>query len=59
VLSVDRRCLPKGQYDEKGFEVRQVVDIDIDIVQIVTEYRAQVLIDVNEKHYTLAIQSTL
>jgi transposase len=57
VLSVDRRCLPGGQYDEKGFEVRQVVDIDI--VQIVTEYRAQVLIDVNEKHYTLAIQSTL
>mgnify|MGYP000621212493 FL=1 len=57
MLSVDRRCLPKGQYDEKGFEVRQVVDIDI--VQIVTEYRAQVLIDVNEKHYTLAIQSTL
>ena len=52
MLSVDRRCLPGGQYDEKGFEVRQVVDIDI--VQIVTEYRAQVLIDVNEKHYTLA-----
>ena len=57
MLSVDCRCLPEGQYDEKGFEVRQVVDIDI--VQIVTEYRAQVLIDVNEKHYTLAIQSTL
>ncbi|MFT7113027.1 MAG: hypothetical protein ACI9PC_001648 [Porticoccaceae bacterium] len=36
VLSVDRRYLPKRQYREKGFEVRQVVDIDI--AWIVTEY---------------------
>ena len=42
-LSIDRRCLPKGQYQEAGFEARQVVDIDIS--RIVTEYRAQVLID--------------
>jgi transposase len=43
LLSIDRRCLPKGQYQEVGFEARQVVDIDIS--RIVTEYRAQVLID--------------
>ncbi len=49
VLSVDRRCLPKGQYHEKGFEVRQVVDIDI--ARIVTEYRAQVLIDGHGKRF--------
>lgn len=49
VLSIDRRRLPKGQYNEKGFEVRQVVDIDI--ARIVTEYRAQVLIDGNGKRY--------
>jgi len=43
VLSIDRRSLPKGDYQDAGFETRQVVDIDIS--RIVTEYRAQVLID--------------
>lgn len=44
-LCIDRRTLPKGKYHDGGVETRQVVDIDF--VRIVTEYRAQVL--VNEK----------
>lgn len=44
-ILIDRRKLPKGQYVDGGFEVRQVVDIDIQ--RVVTEYRAQVLL--NEK----------
>jgi transposase len=43
LLTIDRRSLPKGEYRDAGFEMRQVVDIDI--ARIVTEYRAQVLID--------------
>ena len=43
LLTIDRRSLPKGEYRDAGFEMRQVVDIDIS--RIVTEYRAQVLID--------------
>lgn len=57
MLSVDRRYLPKGQYDEKGFEVRQVVDIDI--ARIVTEYRAQVLIDGNGKRYVASFPESV
>jgi len=45
VISLDRRTLPKGRYTEDGFETRQVFDIDIS--RVVTEYRAQRLI--NEK----------
>jgi hypothetical protein len=30
---------------------RYITDVDIDIARIVFEYRAQVLIDGNEKHY--------
>ena len=48
-LSIDRRSLPKGQYQDAGFEVRQVVDIDIS--RIVTEYRAQVLLDDNGQRF--------
>ncbi len=44
-LSIDRRSLPKGEYHDAGFEIRQVVDISF--VRTVTEYRAQVLM--NEK----------
>ena len=43
-LKVDRRTLPKGpKYWETGYEVRQVIDIDIS--RFVTEYRAQVIED--------------
>jgi transposase len=57
VLSVDRRCLPKGQYHDEGFEVRQVVDIDI--ARIVTEYRAQVLIDDHGKRFVASFPETV
>lgn len=43
ILAIDRRTLPKGDYREEGYEVRQVVDIDIS--RIITEYRAQVLVN--------------
>ena len=43
VLTVDRRTLPRGHYKQVGFEVRQVIDIDI--ARFVTEYRAQILED--------------
>jgi transposase len=43
VLTVDRRMLPRGRYTERGFESRQVIDIDIS--RFVTEYRAQILED--------------
>lgn len=42
-LLIDRRTLPKGRYQDVGYESRQVVDLDIS--KVVTEYRAQVLED--------------
>lgn len=41
VIEVDRRRLPKGKYEEVGYETRQVFDIKIS--RVVTEYKAQVL----------------
>ena len=49
-IKIDRRKLPAGQqYHSAGFEIRQVFDIDIS--RIVTEYRAQRLIDQNGNQY--------
>jgi len=45
VLMVDRATLPAGDYQESGYEKRQVFDIDIQT--LVTEYQAQVLVDKN------------
>jgi len=45
ILTIDRSTLPEASYTEDGFEIRQVVDIDIS--RVVTEYQAQRLI--NEK----------
>lgn len=42
-ILIDRRTLPKGRYQDVGFESRQVVDLDI--ARVVTEYRAQILED--------------
>ncbi len=42
-IKIDRRTLPDGRYHDAGFEARQVFDIDIS--RVVTEYRAQVLVD--------------
>ncbi len=49
-IPVDRTTLPEGVYTDVGYESRQIVDLDIS--RIVTEYRAQVLEDVNGKRYT-------
>ncbi len=50
LLQIDRRTLPKGHhYQDAGFEKRQVFDIDIS--RIVTEYRAQVLVDENGNRF--------
>ncbi|MCK4707702.1 MAG: IS66 family transposase [Gammaproteobacteria bacterium] len=43
VISIDRRSLPKGRYQQVGFETRQVFDIDIS--RVITEYQAQILED--------------
>ena len=44
VVTVDRRSLPRGHsFKPAGFEKRQVFDIDIS--RLVTEYRAEILID--------------
>ncbi len=42
-INVDQSTLPEGNYREIGYERRQVFDIDI--LRVVTEYRAQVLLD--------------
>jgi transposase len=43
LLELDRATLPPGEYKVDGFESRQVFDIDIR--RVVTEYRAEVLVD--------------
>jgi len=42
-LSIDKRTLPKGEYTQGKEVVRQVFDIEIRTV--ITEYRAEVLVD--------------
>jgi transposase len=49
VISIDRQTLPPGDYQEDGFEIRQLFDINIS--REVTEYRAQVLRDSKGKRY--------
>jgi transposase len=49
VIKVDRSKLPSGRYRQAGFETRQVFDIDIS--RVVTEYRAQVLMDDNGNRF--------
>jgi transposase len=41
LLTLDQKALPKGEYQEQGFESRQVFNIRIS--RRVTEYRAQIL----------------
>ena len=43
LLELDRAILPPGEYKSDGFESRQVFDIDIR--RVVTEYRAEILVD--------------
>jgi len=42
-IHVDRSQLPAGEYRQVGYEARQVFDIDIS--RIVTEYRAQIIVN--------------
>ena len=42
-IKIDRSKLPPGRYRDGGYESRQVFDIDIS--RVVTEYRAQILVD--------------
>ena len=49
ILTVDQSTLPPGNYREAGFERRQVFDIEIS--RIVTEYRAEVLINENGQRF--------
>ncbi len=48
-INIDRSKLPPGRYKNAGYESRQVFDIDIS--RVVTEYRAQRLIDENGNCY--------
>ena len=50
IIEIDRRSLPKGHtYQDAGIETRQVFDIEI--TRLITEYRAQVLVDENGKRF--------
>jgi transposase len=48
-ILIDRKSLPSGKYESRGFESRQVFDVDISV--IVTEYRAEVLVNENEDRF--------
>ncbi len=55
-IKIDRKRLPKGHdYHDDGFETRQVFDIEI--TRMVTEYRAQVLVDENGKRFVASFPS--
>ena len=49
ILPVDRSVLPRGRYQEAGYESRQVIDLKI--TRVVTEYRAEILKDRQGKRY--------
>ena len=51
-LKLDKRTLPRGQYEEVGFESRQVIELEI--TRIITEYRAQILEDTSGKRFVAA-----
>jgi len=48
-LKVDRGTLPSGEFTHAGYEKRQVVDIEFR--RVVTEFRAEVLVDEKGKRY--------
>jgi transposase len=48
-IEIDRSTLPEGEYRQVGYRSRQVFDIDI--LRVVTEYRAQVLVDQHGREY--------
>jgi transposase len=48
-IQIDRRSLPKGRYQDRGVEKRQVFDIDM--CRHVIEYQAQILVDEQGKRF--------
>ena len=50
ILKLDKRKLPRDTYKEIGYDKRQVIDIETNV--IVTEYQAQILENSNGKRYT-------
>lgn len=56
-LKVDRKSLPKGQYEVAGYDARQVVDIKI--CRVITEYRAQILQNERGKRFTASFPKDL
>ena len=40
-IKLDKRTLPRGEYNDVGFEARQIIELEI--TRIVTEYRTQIL----------------
>ena len=57
VIKVDKRTLPRDDYKEVGFDKRQVIDIETNI--IITEYRAQILENSRGKRFTANFPSTV
>jgi len=57
IIKIKKKNLPKGNYKEVGYAIRQVVDIEIK--KIVTEYRAQILEDEKGKKYTAAFPKNI
>ena len=49
-INIDKRKLPGDIYKEIGYDKRQVIDIETNV--IITEYQAQILEDSNGKRYT-------
>lgn len=49
IIPVDRNTLPRGQYRAAGYEIRQVIDVDI--ATVVTEWRAEILEDSSGKRH--------
>jgi len=48
-IKLDKRTLPRGEYQEVGFETRQ--EFDINISRVVIEYQAQILEDETGKRF--------
>jgi len=48
-IKIDKRTLPKDEYQEIGYESRQVIDFTVSL--FVKEYRAQILVNSDGKRY--------
>ena len=49
IINVDRSSLPHGEYSFVGYQTRQVIDIEIS--KVVTEYRAEILQNINGREF--------